>query len=458
VLLKGTEAIVLTVGEPQTEKSIESVLKQSTPFQKMTVIDSVVPAYRAMNMARERATYEKAVLVNADTVLKKFAFAAMIENVKRGFYDRNKVLSYKFRKHDAFAKKNQSWIKMFCTDIWKQFEYKDILDYEGEMKEQAAKQEFMELECPFKGDKAIATCFEDPSDFQIFSRYFANGYSGKKVTVLDKATTTDGMKLALDSYSFGKKDASFYTNDIHLLKKEYIEFLKQKAEMTVVCCLWGKWSDGVKYVNKLNRSTKRHLSVPHRFICFTDNTEQQGFDPEVEIRKIEVPSWKGNLPKLAIYDPKNNFTGRVLVFDLDHVIVGSLDDMATYKGEFCTREDHYKKGSSGGDLIGFNSGYVNRIWDFFNRKTKAVERMSTGNKIHGSFGKVGQERIFYREFVKDMDFWERIYPGQIISYRLEAQKSESLPQQTRIITFHGKPKPHQILNPPKWMVDNWCSI
>ena len=48
----------------------------------------------------------------------------------------------------------------------------------------------------------------------------------------------------------------------------------------VMCMKWGK-AYGPEYVNRLRNGVARHLSYPHRFICFTDDAE--GIDPGIEV-------------------------------------------------------------------------------------------------------------------------------------------------------------------------------
>ena len=40
--------------------------------------------------------------------------------------------------------------------------------------------------------------------------------------------------------------------------------------INIVCVKWGT-KYGPEYVNVLRAMIKRNLSLPHRFICFTDN-------------------------------------------------------------------------------------------------------------------------------------------------------------------------------------------
>ena len=41
-------------------------------------------------------------------------------------------------------------------------------------------------------------------------------------------------------------------------------------QLTVACLKWGR-KYGVDYVNILRDMVRRHLAVPHRFVCLTDD-------------------------------------------------------------------------------------------------------------------------------------------------------------------------------------------
>ena len=105
--------------------------------------------------------------------------------------------------------------------------------------------------------------------------------------------------------------------------------------VTVACMKWGKLY-GPDYVNRLARGVARHLTYPHRFVCFTDDAT--GFDPGIEVRAIPVlhlPDGKVDTRwrKLGLFSaPLADLTGIVLFLDLDLVILDSLDPFFTHPG------------------------------------------------------------------------------------------------------------------------------
>ncbi len=114
------------------------------------------------------------------------------------------------------------------------------------------------------------------------------------------------------------------------------------ATVNIICMKWGTLY-GPEYVNHLRAGVARHLSRPHRFVCFTDDTH--GLDAEVEAQPLptlDVP--RGNLDlrwrKVAVFNAAlGGLTGPTLFLDLDLVIVDSIDIFFEPPGAFLVIRD-----------------------------------------------------------------------------------------------------------------------
>lgn len=221
---------------------------------------------------------------------------------------------------------------------------------------------------------------------------------------------------------------------------------EEKDPINIVSFLWygDRWDSndmGLKYVETLHAMISRNLSLPFKFICFTNLSLP--IVEGIEYRLFAPPSWKGCLPRLWMYSPEAQLEGQVLALDLDIIITGSLDDIASYRGEFCVRSK-FQQGEehkADGDIIGFRSGARKNLWDKFTQDPQRVEA-STG----------GRERYYYRAADECKDRWQNLYPGQIISYKRHV-KGKGLPRNARIVSCHGNPRPHEINE--KWAKENW---
>lgn len=229
--------------------------------------------------------------------------------------------------------------------------------------------------------------------------------------------------------------------------------LRKKEDLSVVCFLWNNWCRnwGIRYVNRLYNMVQRHLTLPHRFICFTDSDNPKSFDEGIELMPMDVPEWKWNLRKMLLYKPDNGLTGRVLCLDLDIIILDNIDNIARYNTGFITCLAPYKKYKrriGGGSVTSFDVGYgEERLWKpLLNEiEYRVIEKTTRGS-----------ERIYYRRQLKGVDvrFWDDAFPGQVLSYKREVGDRGDPPQGARIIWFHGKPRPHERLE-LGWVKDNW---
>jgi hypothetical protein len=225
---------------------------------------------------------------------------------------------------------------------------------------------------------------------------------------------------------------------------------KRKLDiMYVVCFYWkgDRWNEDSDlssvYVNNLYRGVKRFANQPFRFICFTNETIPD-LDSGIETRGFSIYSSKGVLPRLYMFSEVAGLFGdQVLCLDLDLVITGGLDTLMNYRGLFCTRASFQDSTKVDGDIMSFRANRTNEIlfWDSFLKDIEGVEEYTQG-----------QERRWMQFIAGDWaDRW--ITPGEIVSYRRHARDWEEVPKGVSIVSFHGRPKPHQITK--KWLKEYW---
>jgi hypothetical protein len=154
-----------------------------------------------------------------------------------------------------------------------------------------------------------------------------------------------------------------------------------------------------------------------------------------------------------MYSPNISLTGRVICFDLDVVILDSIDELVTYPGEFitCASPFRSRKGNIGGSLIGFEAGFGEKELYESLINLKGTDLKVMEHKTEG-----GSERKYYAMMLdkERIDFWQDWYPGQVVSFKNNC-KSGIPPEGTKIVRFHGLPRPHQRLD-LNWVKENWC--
>ena len=202
-----------------------------------------------------------------------------------------------------------------------------------------------------------------------------------------------------------------------------------------------------EYVNRLFRGILRNTSKSFLFTCFTDNP--LGLDSRIDTRRLpmETGDWYS---KIGLYDSTHyNINNQIFYFDLDTVIVGNLDEIFEYSGEFIILRDFYRKNGYGSGLMAWRPTSVHFMYENYPR----------GYKVRNG------DQGWPEEQYPNADIWQEQYPGKIISYKVHIQDGGRLrsPNYTNhpgsletasIVCFHGRPMPHEVqqLN---WMKEHW---
>jgi hypothetical protein len=232
---------------------------------------------------------------------------------------------------------------------------------------------------------------------------------------------------------------------------------------------WGKLY-GPEYVNRLYNMVKRNLTIPHRFVCFTDDAT--GIDSGVEtfpMPEIPLPESHKNLPwrKIGLFSPKlADLEGQALFLDLDLVIVGNIDCFFAYEGDFCiihnwTHPDRIVGNSS---VYRFEVGADSYVYD------------TIVNDMQGQLAKYRNSQTFLSHTVKKLTYWpdewcksfkKHCVPKGILRYI----NTPKIPAGAKIVVFHGDPNPdaalvgkwpgfglcglHKKVKPTKWIANYW---
>ncbi len=235
-------------------------------------------------------------------------------------------------------------------------------------------------------------------------------------------------------------------------------------DLNVVCLKWGDLYSP-KYVNVLYAMVKRNLTVPHKFICVTENTT--GLNKEIEVLPLQqelnsnIRKFKGWWYKLFLFKPDNGLSGRVFYLDLDTAVVGNIDKIAGTASDFITLRDFYvayrdpKKVTDavGSGLMAWTAGNHAQLWNEFIKNPEEVMR------VHPS-----GDQMWIQKNQKERKYWQDLFPNQIVSFKAHIAgrtnkdrwyKNTSLPKNTRIVCFHGPPRPHEVANSHGWMHQHW---
>lgn len=229
-----------------------------------------------------------------------------------------------------------------------------------------------------------------------------------------------------------------------------------------------KWGTkyGPEYVNTLFSMVKRHLSLPFRFVCLTDDAH--GFATGIEsfpIPPLDIPDGpERGWDKLVTFSsPLYDLEGQVLFLDLDVLVVGNIDCFFEHDAEFPIIKDFVKNDITGNSSVyRFTANQHQDILSYF-RQHHATVRQQVRN-----------EQEYLSQFVSEqgkLTYWPEswcksfkyhcIHKGWKQWFKVPIQ-----PIDAKIIVFHGNPNPpdaivgksgkwYRKVLPTPWVAEHW---
>jgi hypothetical protein len=205
--------------------------------------------------------------------------------------------------------------------------------------------------------------------------------------------------------------------------------------LTVWCLRWGDKYDDYA-VQRLQSSVRRYLAGPHRFICITDKriSGVATMPPSVD-----WPGWwqKIQLWKPGICDAQN------IWLDLDVVITGSLDFLLDYTSCELAMPLNWAASGHGG----CQSSVM--VWGQ-TRNTIQIYRDFDPAWAH--WPPVNQPGVLWgdQEWITKLRDTGKINVTPIDERYVKSYKyhcKNGLPEDCRIVVFHGDPKPSEVKEP-----------
>ena len=194
--------------------------------------------------------------------------------------------------------------------------------------------------------------------------------------------------------------------------------------LTVACVNWGtKYPK--EYVHVLKSMVEKNLTVPHRFVVFTD--DPKGYNCETQPLPQGLDRWWN---KIYLFK-KGLFEDKCLFLDLDVVITGNLDELVSLDGFRIISDWHLDSYNSSVMML----GNEHKVWDDFNPRMMS--------QYPGD-----------QDYITDKLPNKGTFPSSwCLSYRSHCQPG--VPKNCKIVVFHGYPKPHEF--PSNWVRELWRS-
>ena len=215
-------------------------------------------------------------------------------------------------------------------------------------------------------------------------------------------------------------------------------------------------TDPWSYLRNLYNMVERNLTVPYRFVCFTDSTvlhKQREFrGKDIDFRQFKRHDFEGWFNKLQLFSPESKLEGDTLYMDLDVVIMKNIDELATIgesKNFVGMNDFNPSSGLFNSSIMRFNNQYHSIIWkEYLKRKTEF-------NNAHGDQDIISAIIKSHEDTIAFPDSWTQSYKwlnrkGE--RYHIDKMTYEQDPN-AKVCVFHGNPNPHE--STQLWVKNHW---
>lgn len=208
--------------------------------------------------------------------------------------------------------------------------------------------------------------------------------------------------------------------------------------MLHICCIRAGEAFSPAYVNILFDSVRRNLAdgFEGEFVCFTDQPDKLASGIAKRPLPADLPKWWS---KLALFRPDLFPKGdRVLFLDLDTVVTGRLDELASYDGPFAILRDFYRPSGLQSAVMAWRAGENTEIW-------RSYEAAGCPQ------GDPGGDQAWIERICPDAVRLQDEFPGLFASYK--ADNLRNPPSTASVVVFHGHPRPHEVVS--GWVPEVW---
>lgn len=225
-----------------------------------------------------------------------------------------------------------------------------------------------------------------------------------------------------------------------------------------------KWDNGLhpkkkmkftaEHVNVLRNMVKRHLHMPHEFVCITDDSK--GIDKDIRI----IPLWSDHRNLGGCYVRLKAFAKnmesligpRFAWMDLDTVILNDITPLFKRPDPFVMWGDTNPTTPYNGSLVLMQAGARSQVWEKFVPKTSIPEARQRGY--------VGTDQAWIGACLGPREpKWDT--KDGVYSFRVHLQGEKGaimpVPPNARIVFFHGSADPSHpgLREKYPWVQQNW---
>ena len=223
--------------------------------------------------------------------------------------------------------------------------------------------------------------------------------------------------------------------------------------MNFVCVYYGtKYS--LDYVQVLYNMVQRHLTIPHKFICFSDHVKPQKIlKGDIEFRKFRFHDYDGWWNKMQLFSEEADLKGPCLYMDLDVVILDNINELATFGDDMTfgvINDFNILTKEYNSSIMKWHSETMRPIiWDEFVKRRQYWYTLQGDQNAMSKLVKGSQYlKVMPDEWTYSYKWFSRQDP-RFDKSRWTFEKKEK----AKVAVFHGRPLPHD--SDEKWVKELW---
>jgi hypothetical protein len=213
----------------------------------------------------------------------------------------------------------------------------------------------------------------------------------------------------------------------------------------IIACVRTGTAYTFEYVVKLRNMVARNINRPYTMVCLTDQPERCEGVAFIDVASIGLTGWWA---KMILFAPEWRSDMKVVFFDLDTVIIDSIDALALVPGEFAICESFVRLAGVTSYPCKFNSsvmviggGMAAFVWSNFERRR---ELLLSKHARHG-------DQACIEELYPSAPFLQAMLPKDFLcNYR---NLTNTRPK-SAVVNFGGSHKPHNC--PIPWVQEAWA--
>jgi glycosyltransferase involved in cell wall biosynthesis len=232
------DAMVISCGEPQLERCLESVRNQTVQFSNIIHVDGVVPEATATNMGIEQVTQEWYMRIDGDIILFPNAVEIALEQIEKSTGKLGMLVFYVY--DSFFWRLVTAGAVLTNTEAVRTVGWSDHLHSDNGAKRNMERRGWIGRAAVDGGRKvAVGTHFDKPSEFQVFHRMLINAVKWKhspkvhslmkgKLAHLRQKTNDPIYDLAWKAYEYGLENPVYIGSQNRDYDRErYEDFLSR---------------------------------------------------------------------------------------------------------------------------------------------------------------------------------------------------------------------------------------